>query len=169
MRAQIKAYREGSFTDLKQGVKEAIRAEVKCCLRMWGSAGRAAEVLTQCEPWAPVEHLIIYNIIERMSDEQARAMMAKGRQVLSQIPGVREVFTGESVKEGAQYRFCWLVRFAHKAVIDSYREHPDHVRFADTLFRPCAANRISIDYQDSSSASALSMHGSMCGTKTRAG
>ncbi len=157
MRAQIKGNREGSFTDLKQGVKEAICAEVKRCLRLWGSAGRAAEVLTQCEPWVPVEHLIIYNVIERMSEEQAHAMMAKGRQILAGIPGVREVFTGEAVKEEVQYRFCWLVRFTHKAVIDSYREHPDHVRFADALFRPNASDRISIDYQDSSSISGLSL------------
>jgi len=150
MRAQVKADREGSFIDLKQGVKEAICTEVKRCLRLWGSAGRAAEVLAQCEPWAPVEHLIIYNVFDYMSDEDAQMMMSKGRKVLSNIPGVREVFTGEAVKEGVKFRFCWLVRFAHKAVIDSYREHPDHVDFADTLFRPNASDRISIDYQDCS-------------------
>lgn len=146
MREKVKADREGSFTDLKQGVKEAIGKDVERCLRLWGSAGRAAEVLAQCEPWAPVEHLIIHNV-ERMSDEQAHAMMAEGRRILSRIPGVREVFTGEAVKEGAKYRFCWLVRFSHKAVIDSYRDHPDHVAFANNMFRPYAGDRISIDYQ----------------------
>ncbi len=163
MRAQVKADREGSFIDLKKGVKEAICTEVKRCLRLWGSAGRAAEVLTQCEPWAPVEHLIIYNVIDRMSDEQAQSMIAKGRQILANIPGVREVFTGEAVKQNAKYRFCWLVRFAHKAVIDSYRDHPDHVRFADTLFRPYAGDRISIDYQDCSVTHGVTLPGSMSG------
>jgi len=33
------------------------------------------------------------------------------------------------------------------AVIDSYREHPVHVAFADNLFRPVSAERLSIDYQ----------------------
>ena len=163
MRTRMKADREGSFIDLKQGVKEAICAEVKRCLRLWGSAGRAAEVLAQCEPWAPVEHLIIYNVADHMSDEQAQHMMAKGRQILGNIPGVREVFTGEAVKQDAKYRFCWLVRFVHKAVIDSYREHPDHVRFADTLFRPYAGDRISIDYQDTS----VSRHASLPGRTER--
>jgi len=149
MREQVKADRDGSFTDLKQGVKQAIGEEVERCMRQWGSAGRAAEVLAQCEPWATVEHLIIYNV-ERMEDEQINAMMAKGRSILSKIPGVREVFTGEAVKEGAKYRFCWLVRFSHKSVIDSYRDHPDHVAFADNLFRPYCGERISIDYQDNS-------------------
>lgn len=163
MRAQVKAGREGSFIDLKQGVKEAICTEAKRCLRLWGSAGRAAEVLAHCEPWAPVEHLIIYNVVDHMSDEQVQAMMAKGRKILSNIPGVREVFTGEAVKQDAKYRFCWLVRFAHKAVIDSYREHPDHVRFADTLFRPYAGDRISIDYQDCAVSNGVTLPGSMPG------
>lgn len=152
MRDRIKTERTGSFTDLKQGVKEAIGEEVENCMRQWGSAGRAAEVLTQCAPWAPVEHLIIYNV-ERMNDEQAQAMMTEGRRVLSRIPGVREVFTGQAVQEESKYKFCWLVRFTSKAVIDSYREHPEHVAFADKLFRPFASDRISIDFQDSVSTS----------------
>jgi len=154
MREKAKADHEGSFTDLKQGVKEAIGKDVERCLWLWGSAGRAAEVLAQCEPWASVEHLIIYNV-ERMSDQQAHVMMAEGRRVLSRIPGVREVFTGEAVKADAKYRFCWLVRFTHRAVIDSYRDHPDHIAFADNLFRPFAGERISIDYQDNAGSLAI--------------
>ena len=96
-------------------------------------------------PRVPVEHLIIYNI-EGLDRAGAETMMIEGRRVLSAIPGVREVFTGEAVKEGAKYRYTWLVRFCHPAVIDSYREHPDHVAFANNLFRPVAGERISIDY-----------------------
>ena len=59
---------------------------------------------------------------------------------------MREVFTGEAVKEDAKYRYTWLVRFCHPAVIGSYREHPDHIAFANNLFRPVAGERISIDY-----------------------
>ncbi|MDH5766968.1 MAG: Dabb family protein, partial [Gammaproteobacteria bacterium] len=51
----------------------------------------------------------------------------------------------------AGYKHCWVVRFTDKAVIDSYREHPDHVAFADNRFRPYAGGRVSIDYQDSGS------------------
>jgi len=74
-------------------------------------------------------------------------MMAEGRRVLSAIPGVREVFTGEAIQTDASYRYTWLVRFCHPAVIDSYREHPAHVAFANNQFRPVAGNRISIDFQ----------------------
>ncbi len=46
----------------------------------------------------------------------------------------------------AKYRYTWLLRFCHPEVIDSYREHPDHIAFADKRFRPVAGGRISIDY-----------------------
>ncbi|RMD79013.1 MAG: Dabb family protein [Gammaproteobacteria bacterium] len=94
-----------------------------------------------------MEHLIVYNV-SGADEQEVEAMMAEGRRVLGAIPGVRRVFTGRAVREDARYRYCWLVRFAHPAVIDSYREHPDHRAFADTHFRPRAADRISIDYQE---------------------
>jgi len=34
-------------------------------------------------------------------------MMAEGRRVLSAIPGVLEVFTGEAVQEDASYRYTY--------------------------------------------------------------
>ncbi len=146
MRKQARQNPKGSFTELKSGVKDAVGEEVEQCLRHWGSAGRAAEVLAQCQPWLPVEHLIIYNV-ENLDERQVRQMMAEGRRVLSAIPGVREVLTGEAVQEDASYRYTWLVRFVSQAVIASYRDHPDHVAFANNLFRPHAGGRVSIDYQ----------------------
>lgn len=134
-----------SYTALVAGAADTIAEETERCMRLWGAAGRADELLKICSPWAPVEHLIIYNA--DASDDAIHTMMAAGRQVLSQIPGVREVFTGEAIQEEASYRCCWLVRFCHPAVIDSYREHPDHISFADSLFRPIAGDRISIDYR----------------------
>lgn len=137
---------ERSYTGLVRGVIAAISEETERCMRLWGTAGRADEVLAQCTPWLPVEHLIIYNT--STTDEAAvQNMMAEGQRILSAIPGVREVFTGSAVKHDARYRHTWLVRFCHPAVIDSYREHPDHAAFADQQFRPVAGDRISIDYQ----------------------
>jgi fructose-bisphosphate aldolase class II len=74
-------------------------------------------------------------------------MMAEGRRMLAAIPGVRAVITGEAVKAGSAYPYTSLVRYCHPAVIDSYRDQPAHVAFADKLFRPVAGERTSIDYQ----------------------
>lgn len=146
VRANARTTPTGGYTDLMTGVREAIGAEVERCIRTWGSADRAAELLARCAPWAPVEHVIIYNVTG-IREQEVEAMMAEGRRVLGAIPGVREVVTGRAVKQDAKYRYSWLVRFCHPKVIDSYREHPAHVAFADTVFRPVAGERISIDYQ----------------------
>ena len=133
-------------TGLTAGVKNTISIEVERCIRLWGSANRAAALLAQCTPWMPVDHLIIYNV-DGITDHQANTMMSKGRDILSTIPGVLEVITGRAIQHDAMYRYTWLIRFCHSAVIESYRIHPKHVAFADTLFRPVAGERISIDYQ----------------------
>lgn len=138
--------RTGGAAALNHGVVEVIGREVQRCLTVWGAARRADAVLAEVSPWQEVEHLIIYNDAEDDA-QRIEAMMAEGRRVLGAIPGVRRVFAGRALKDGAKYRYCWLVRFVHPKVIDSYRDHPDHVAFADTRFRPAAAGRISIDYQ----------------------
>ncbi len=145
IRLNARADARASYAGLVRGVRENVREEVERCLRLWGSAGRAAEVLVQCRAWEPVEHVILYNV-EGATDEQVAAMMARGREVLCAIPGVRRVITGWALPEKAAYRCCWLVEFTHRKVIESYREHPDHVAFANQFFRPIAAERISIDY-----------------------
>lgn len=146
IRENVQADTSAGYTELLKGINCVVAAEVERCMRRWGAAGRAAEVLAECQPWNPVEHLIIYNV-EGLDNAGAEKMMAEGRRVLSAIPGVRAVFTGEAVQTDASYRYTWLVRFCHPAVIDSYREHPAHIAFADNLFRPVAGKRISIDFQ----------------------
>ncbi len=95
----------------------------------------------------------VVGAFDLVSLEFLEGIMAEDRRVLNAIPGVREVVTGRAVKEDAKYCYTWLVRFCHPAVIDSYREHPVHVAFADNLFRPVAAERLSIDYQTIESVS----------------
>ena len=121
-------------------------ATLKHAIQQCGSSKQADAIKAECTPWATVEHLIIYNV-SGLDAKETQAMMQEGKRVLSTIPGVRRIDIGQSVKEDAPYRYTWLVRFCHPAVIDSYREHPVHVSFADNLFRPVAGERISIDYQ----------------------
>jgi hypothetical protein len=110
-----------------------------------GASGQGQFAIKTCNPWHPVEHLIIYNTTR--DDATSAELAAEGRRVLDKIPGVRATWSGRSVNPDASYRWCWLVRFAHPAVIDSYRENPDHVAYADNHFRPIAGDRISIDYE----------------------
>lgn len=135
-----------SYTALLAGVRESIAAEVERCLRVFGAAGRAAEVLDRCRPWINVEHVVLYNAPNH-DEVRLRALMAEGQRVLSEIPGVREVTVGSVADQSARYRHCWLIRFAAPEVIESYKQHPTHVAFADHLFRPAAADRLTSDFR----------------------
>lgn len=146
MRDNARSNPRCGYTGLTAGVKEIISNEVERCIRLWGGDGYADELLSLCESWTPVEHLIIYNV-DGITDLQATTMMMKGKEILGAIPGVREVITGRAIQHDAKYAYTWLIRFCHTDVIDSYRTHPDHLAFADSLFRPVAGERISIDYE----------------------
>ena len=148
MRKRSKENPNGSFTDLKKDVKDAIGAEVQRCLRQWGSAGRAAEVLARCDPWLSVEHLIIYNV-DSHNLQLLNGIMSEGKRILSTIPGIREVFTGEAMEEHSKYRFCWSVRFTHKAALDSFRKHQDFDSFLKKQFNHNVTDLSRIDYQES--------------------
>lgn len=115
-------------------------------LRERRSAGQSEAALRDCPSWTPVEHVIVYNV-EGLDEQGVESMMARGREVLGSIPGVQGIFTGRALTTNAAYRYCWLVRFAHAAVIPTYAGHPHHVEFANQLFRPVAGKRITIDYQ----------------------
>jgi fructose-bisphosphate aldolase class II len=147
IRANAQADARGGYTALTRGVAAAIAEECERCIRLWGGAGRADDVLARCRPWRAVEHLVLYDPGAVPADRVA-AVMAEGRRVLARIPGVRRVFTGAAVQDGARYPYGWLVRFAHPAVIATYRDHPLHRGFADGLFRPLAPERLSVDYRE---------------------
>jgi fructose-bisphosphate aldolase class II len=127
-------------------VREVLAGEVRNCMRVWRSAGRAAEVLMQCSPWQNVEHVIVYDA-DSSDPFVIEEMLRKGKQQLSTIPGVLDVQIGKSVNEQSAYRYCWLIRFAHRQVIESYKTHQTHVSYADTYFRPIASGRITNDYE----------------------
>jgi fructose-bisphosphate aldolase class II len=146
---QIKAnvaHGEMTYEKLFANVSDQICAEVQRCMQIWGSAGRAAEVLMQCRAWNNVEHVIVYNT--RSDDPDViDDMLNRGKQDLSKIPGVLQVQIGKSVNAQSKYRYCWLIRFAHEQVIESYKSHPIHVAYADKHFRPLAEDRITTDYE----------------------
>lgn len=133
------------YSALLVGLRAAVSAEVERCMRVWGAAGRAAEVLTQCRHWINVERVIVYNAPD-LDVEKLRAVMTEGQRQLSTIPGVREVQVGSVVDKSVRYRHCWLIRFASPVVIESYNQHFTQVAFLNQLFRPGATDRLTADY-----------------------
>lgn len=133
------------YIGLMAGVREVVSGEVERCIRLWGSAGRAAEVLAQCQPWLNVVHVVVYNA-PVLDAAKLRSNMADGQRQLSTIPGVREVRVGSVADKSARYRHCWMVRLASAAAIDSFVLHPAYINFTEQIFYPAAADRLTADY-----------------------
>jgi len=146
MRQQFKSNPKGSFTKLKQGVKQAVSEEVKRCIRLWGSTGRAAEVLAQCKPWLIAEHVIIHNFVQ-LEEQQVNRLMAEGREILLTIAGVRGVFTGKAIKEGDKYSCCWIIHLNSQQNIDVLYQHPAYMNFSKNILRiPNTENLLDSNY-----------------------
>jgi len=135
-----------SYKAIPRGVHGAIRAEVERCIRLWGSSGRAAEVLAQCRPWREVERIVLYNQPESLTEEAAAAMVLCSKETLAAIPGVRRVLAGTAVN-GEKRRRCWLVRLATPEMAASFNKHPDQLKFANSLSPQGAADKASMDFE----------------------
>lgn len=140
--------RKGGQGALLAGVRDAVREEVEHCIRLWGSGGRAAEVLAQCRPWQEVEHVVFYNVPAELSENEVAAIMREGKESLKTIPGVRAIRTGRAIQPDGKYRYCWLIGLSSLSAVDVYRNHPAHQRFANKVFRPVAADRITLDFEE---------------------
>ncbi|MGV6858350.1 MAG: class II fructose-bisphosphate aldolase [bacterium] len=133
MRKQTRETPKGSFTDLKKGVKEAICEEVSRCLRLWGSAGRAAEVLAQCNPWTPLEHILLCKTPEHPR-EHLEWLTARGSRTLGSIPGVREFLFGEHLPhQSGEYTYLLRLKLSHPKSLPFVTNHADYLSFLNDL------------------------------------
>jgi fructose-bisphosphate aldolase class II len=134
------------YAELTGGVRDAISAEVERCMRQWGSAGRAAEVISRCRGWAPAEQLTLFNI--DMADiDDVRMVLSRGRRLLSDIPAVREVSAGYAAADDAKYRFQWRVLLVHAEAAEAYSAHPNYRDFNHRLLSSISSDKPSTLYQ----------------------
>lgn len=121
LRKNMKNGDEG-YLALFDGVRQVVEEEAGRLMRIWGSAGRAAEVLERCQPWKLVDHIIKFNLPDSDGDEAA-LIVNRGRNVLADIPGVRDVVTSETLDEPAEHRYRWILRVTSPQVIEQLRQH----------------------------------------------
>lgn len=134
------------YAELTAGVREAISAEAEQCMRQWGSAGRAAEVISRCRPWSAAEQLTLFNV-ERAAVDDVQMVLERGRRLLLAIPGVREVSAGHTIAEGAKYRFLWRVLLAHADGLEAYMAHQNYRDFSHRLLASISSDKQAACYQ----------------------
>lgn len=123
------------FENIIRNVRESVGEQVERRMRVWGTAGRAAEVLERCEHWAPVDEIIHYRG-DALEEAALESTMARGVETLGSIPGVRSVSVVKSPDAGNHPRFSWLVRFCHASASEAAMQYPDYAAFADKHARP---------------------------------
>lgn len=126
MRSSSKENPKGSFLDLKRDVKDAVQQEVQRCLRLWGSAGRAAEILEQCATWNSADELILFNL-ESEDGLEIEQMCAEGKRLFEGMAGVRRFnISAQPSSERRGYRFCCQIRFASAEALDHCKQRDDY-------------------------------------------
>ena len=71
----------------------------------------------------------------------------RGRKVLAQIPGVREVILGEAIEETATQRHCWQLRLASVEVIEALKKDQDYLNFTRRYLREEATQMSTTSYR----------------------
>lgn len=145
IRSNVQTRNKKGYIESLHGVKDCLHEQIKLYMHLWGSAGRAAEVLIQCRAWQPVEQIIIYTIDNRYLD-QLDSLMEQGQKTLMIIPGVRHVFSGWALSESNQYRLCWRVQLAHADVVNNYQSHPEYDVFFNQLSRSVDPEKINLTF-----------------------
>lgn len=144
-RRQSESDRSLPWEDLIETAHKAARGRAAAAIGRCGSAGWGEKLASRCRLRREVDHVVLYNAEGEVAD-----MVAEGLRDLAAVPGVRQVFAGRAVTADARYAHAWVVRFVDAGVIDWYRDHPLHARFADHRFRPVAGDRMTIDFRDDS-------------------
>lgn len=145
IRSNVQTRNKKGYIESLHCVKDCLHEQIKLYMHLWGSAGRAAEVLIQCRAWQPVEQIIIYTIDNRYLN-QLDSLMEQGQKTLMIIPGVRHVFSGWALSESNQYRLCWRVQLAHADVINNYQSHPEYDVFFNQLSRSVDPEKINLTF-----------------------
>lgn len=120
--------KEDNYWKVFAKVRQQVNQEAQRCMQVWGSAGRAAEVLLQCQPWYNVEHIIAFNA-NTEDKTHLHHILGRIRQALAHIPGVMGVELGQSVNDNDHVSYCWLVKLASESVVTNYISEMKMMKF----------------------------------------
>ncbi|MBK7492197.1 MAG: class II fructose-bisphosphate aldolase [Nitrosomonas sp.] len=143
--SNIKTRARKGYIEVLHGVTENLFEQIKQWMHLWGSAGRAAEVLIQCRPWQSAEQIILC-YVEGHRLQQLGALIEQSRKTLTTIPGVRQVFSGWAPSELNHYRLCWRIQLSHSDAINNLQSHSEYIYFFNQLSRSIDPEKISITF-----------------------
>jgi len=99
----------------------------------------------------PIEHIVLFDIKDDAAPEKVERLIAAGRAMLPDIPGVEHVSIGYKAKEDRDvhikdYDVGLYIRFRDREAMAGYGPHVLHEVFVD-LAKPLVANMKVIDFE----------------------
>lgn len=145
IKEHLVAGRKSDCNEVTAGVREAVREEAQRCMDLWGSGGRAAEVLTQCRPWQEAHYLLICDIPDVLAGNEVPARMTELKKTLAKSPGVHSVHIGRTEQAHSKYRYSLSINFVSHAALLTYRKQPDYARLLNNTVLSHAKDYVTLD------------------------
>ena len=93
-----------------------------------------------------IRHTVAFKLIHLPGSQAEREFLEAGGR-LSAIPAVRHFECLRQTGAKNPYAFGFSMEFASQQDYRAYNEHPDHVRFVQTRWKPEVVDFIEIDYE----------------------
>ena len=94
-----------------------------------------------------IEHIILVNLKEGVSEEQFDVIAQHGRELLGAIPGVDIVSLGIALNANASHRYLVRLRFRDLEALEVYETHPNHAKYGLEEWLPIISDEILNDYK----------------------
>ena len=137
---------QSGYLELFEKIRESIYNEVKRCMQVWRSTGRAAEVLVQCSLWHNVEQVVECNSVSG-DEKRMQQMVLHGKNDLSRIAGVMSTKVGKSTTEDGNYEYCLIIRLANQSVVSSLHKNPLYTSFLNSILKSTAPEKSGVNYE----------------------
>lgn len=96
-----------------------------------------------------ISHIVLIRLKDNVSDQEAGSFLRTAKELLGEIPGVRNLRVGRGigVKADASHPFALVMDFDDDAALDAYQVHPDHQRFVKEILGPIQDDKQVYDYR----------------------
>lgn len=97
-----------------------------------------------------VKHIVMWNFKEEVAQEDKALLKERMAEhlvsLVGKVPGLLDaVFVKEPVASST-HEMALVTTFDTVEALKGYKNHPEHVKVADTYVRPYTANRACLDY-----------------------
>ncbi len=91
-------------------------------------------------------HVVLIRL-KKEETEKTQWVLDRAREILSTIPGVKNLKVGEGIKADYTHPIGFVMDFDDEAVLQAYQVHPDHRRFVDEILGPVVDDKQVYDYK----------------------